>query len=725
MESHNEAPQSGASLLDYVQIFQRRRTIITQAFLVITTVTVLVTLLSRPVYQSSARLLVEAQSNNLNSVDASNPISELLELTAPQSVDTQEEVLQSPSLIKQVSTETGVPIEAFKVNEVEDTNVIEDTVEAGNPQLAAEAANRLLSDYIDQDVNRSLTEILSTQAFVTQRSAETQQQLSQSEANLEQFEQKYHVADIDTERTQQIQHMVSLQESLENDRAQLNAVDAQIHEDRGLFGRQQSRTVANSETTNPAISDMMVRLDDLKAQRDSMLQPGGYGPQAPSVKAIDGEIAGMQHRLALLPPLVASEAVNPNPERDTISDRLVDLQGQQAATAAQIGESTQDLANCKAAIGSYASIEVGLERLNRQHDLLTAQYEMFQDRLADLALRAKAHHATATIIESAAPVDIPVRPKRLLDIILGCILGLFVGVCLALLQEYLDDRINSVESAERMLSLPTLAQVPLVKAGEPALLTQINGFNPTAESYRILRTNINFAAIDAPIRTLVVASSGPGEGKSTTALNLSMAMAADGRKVILVDTDLRRPTIHKLLELPGIPGLTDVLLGEAKLDDVIIENKEIPNLSVITSGITPPNPSELLGSRRFRNIVDQLLQRCDLVVFDTPPTLVAADASVLASQSDGTLLVVETGGTKNASAVRTLQMLQRARANVLGVCYNKIETSRNKHHHYYYYYDSDKALSDEGTDQRRLDNFVQIGSGDHRANEDSSLGDIE
>ena len=302
------------------------------------------------------------------------------------------------------------------------------------------------------------------------------------------------------------------------------------------------------------------------------------------------------------------------------------------------------------------------------------------DQLADLNLREKAHHSGARIIESAAvPVD-PVRPKRGQSLLFAGFIGLCVGICLALLQEFLDDRLNSVDEATRVLGLPTLGYVPALSAADAHLLPQMKGLDPASESYRVLRTNIHFATVDAPARTLLITSSNPGEGKTTTAANLAFAMAMDGRKVILVDTDLRRPSLHALLELPPLPGLTDVLLGRAPLAPQEI----MPGLSVLTSGSAPPNPGELLNSRKFRALVQALTEQADLVIFDSPPVLVAADAAILASQMDGTIVVVETGATKKASARRTLQLLHQARASLLGVAYNKIRAQDGPG---YYYYD--------------------------------------
>ncbi len=322
----------------------------------------------------------------------------------------------------------------------------------------------------------------------------------------------------------------------------------------------------------------------------------------------------------------------------------------------------------------------------------------------------------------------PVRPKRLLNIIFGCFLGLFAGLAFALLQEYLDDHINGIEDAERLLGLPSLATVPFLKSDGPKLLSEFTGFNPAAESYRLLRTNIKFAALDSPIKTLVVTSSEPGEGKSTTAINLAMAMAADGRKVILVDGDLRRPTLHKVLELPILPGLTDVLLGEAEIEDVVNKINDVPNLSVITCGLSAPNPSELLGSRPFRNVIEQLKQHSDLVIFDAPPASVAADASVLAAIVDGTLVVVEAGATKSAMARRTVEMLRRARANILGICFNKITATSGGHYynyHYNYQYKSDDILSEEEQKQLTQSHLARTGGSKPQISENSSEGDDE
>jgi capsular exopolysaccharide synthesis family protein len=685
MEPQNDAPDTGVSLLQYVQIFQRRRQIVTQAFLVISCVSVVVTMLSKPVYEANAQMLVEAASSSISQVNNDDPIAGLTELSNPQSVSTQVQVLQSPTLLNEVCRETGVSPGDISVAPVRDTNVIATTVDSNSASRAALAANTLLADYINEDVNRGVSEIQGAEQFVQSRSDDVQQQLTQSEAALEAFKAQHHVADLDQEQANKIGEVQTLQAALNQQQANISALTSQIATDRQLLAQMPGATVSKSEVTNPTIADLSARIGDLQTQRASLLQPGGYGPDAPAVKVLDGQIQSLKSRLAKTPAFLPTVTSSPNQEIESVKSKMIELESEQAAVMAEENSTSQQLSAEQKSLGNFASWETALQRLDRQHDLYLAQFTMFQDKLADLAVREKSHHATATIIDSARVPTAPIRPRRLIDILLGCCLGLFVGVCLALLQEQLDDRINSVDDAERLLALPSLGQVPAVKAGDPMLLTETTGFNPVAEAYRILRTNINFAAIDNQLKSMAVVSAGPGEGKTSTALNLAIVMAADGRKVILVDTDLRRPTLHKRLEVPALPGVTDVLLGDAVIDDVLVKLEQYPNLSVMTCGLTPPNPSELLGSRKFQTLIEDLCNRADLVIFDTPPVLLAADASVLASQVDGVLMVIETGGTKNSGAKRMTQILRNARANILGVCYNKIISAAGQHSYYYYY----------------------------------------
>jgi capsular exopolysaccharide synthesis family protein len=196
------------------------------------------------------------------------------------------------------------------------------------------------------------------------------------------------------------------------------------------------------------------------------------------------------------------------------------------------------------------------------------------------------------------------------------------------------------------------------------LITLTDPRSPISEAYRTLRTNLSFSSLDEPIRTLVVTSAAPDEGKSTTVANLAVTMAQGGKKTILVDCDLRRPTLHEIFNLPVEPGLTNLLLEEG--DQQIVHDTEVEGLQVLTSGPLPPNPADLLGSQKIDQIISQLASSADIVLFDAPPVIAVTDATVLGSKVNGVLLVINAGKTRREHAARARELLDRAKVRIIG-----------------------------------------------------------
>ena len=686
MEPDNETQSNGLSPQEYLHILRRRRAIILQAFLIISVVGTAIALLSKNVYQANARLLVDAPTMNLNSVDASNALSQIFALTQPQNVSTQVEVLQSAPLADKVRRQIGPGNVQMAVAQVKETNLIDVVAEAGDPAVAAAAANALLNDYINDDVNQNLTEIEKAERFAENKQVKAHRRFLALQNQLQQFKHRNHLVEINANRTEQMGRVSALTDQARTMATELGALQAKLAATRSLLAAQPSTVATRVQASNALRASYQQEIDKIGIERVSLTQKGGFTAKAPQIIALDARAAALKRQLAAQPPMTTTESVSPNAIRATLQAGIGDLTTQEAAQKTQLADTRAALAQAKALVERFPVQEFQYATLKREADGAQAEDEAYSGRVADLALRAQAHHPTARIIQFAVADPEPVRPKRLQSILFACLIGLFVGVCLALLQEFLDDRINSVEEANRVLGLPSLGYVPSLSQADALLMPQMQGLDPASESYRVLRTNIHFAAVDAPARTLLVTSSNPGEGKTTTAVNLAFAMAVDGKKVILVDTDLRRPSVHKLLSLAHTPGLTDVLLGHASLDDTLLENEDMPNFVVLTAGSTPPNPSELLNSRTFRNLVDDLMGRADIVIFDSPPVLVASDAPILASQMDGTVLVVETGSTKKGAARQTVKLLHQARANVLGVAYNRMSAKDGGYGYYYYQY---------------------------------------
>ncbi|WP_035377852.1 CpsD/CapB family tyrosine-protein kinase [Fervidicella metallireducens] len=212
--------------------------------------------------------------------------------------------------------------------------------------------------------------------------------------------------------------------------------------------------------------------------------------------------------------------------------------------------------------------------------------------------------------------------------------------------------------------------------------------SPVAEAYRTLRTNIQFASFDKDIKTVVVTSSGPTEGKSTTAGNLAISMAEMGKKVLLIDCDLRRPSIHKKFKISNQEGLSNLLVENAKVEDVAV--KFMDNLLILTSGKIPPNPAEMLSSNKMRNFISEMKEEFDFIILDTPPVIAVTDAQILSTMADGVLLVVSSGQAEREAVERSKTLLVNVGANILGVVLNKVEINSRRGYGYYYYYGNEK-----------------------------------
>lgn len=223
-----------------------------------------------------------------------------------------------------------------------------------------------------------------------------------------------------------------------------------------------------------------------------------------------------------------------------------------------------------------------------------------------------------------------------------------------------------------------------------SLITELNPKSPISEAYRALRTNIQFSSIDEPVKVILVTSAQPEEGKSTTISNLAVTYAQEGKRVLIVDADLRKPTIHRYMSASNRLGLSNLLAGQFKVEDVAMDTR-IPNLSLISSGTIPPNPSELLSSKRMHTLLAQLKEEYDMVLIDSPPILAVTDSQILSSICDGVVMVINHGKVKREAARRAVSLLAYAKAKILGVVLNNKDMSRDESSYYYYYANKEQS----------------------------------
>jgi len=295
-------------------------------------------------------------------------------------------------------------------------------------------------------------------------------------------------------------------------------------------------------------------------------------------------------------------------------------------------------------------------------------------------------------VEKATPPPLPIQPGPLRNIILGALIGLLVTGAIAFTLEYLDDTLKTPQDIANVLGLPVVGYVAneaALEKSEGTPYVAASPRSPMAETFRTLRTNLEFASVDKPLKTILITSPGSSEGKTTVASNLAAVMAQANKRVILLEGDLRRPRVHRALGMTNQVGLSDVFRGQMDIRDVARYSK-VKDLAVITSGSLPPNPAELLGSARMSHILARLVESASVVVIDSPP-FVVTDATVLAAKVDGVLLVIQPGKTHAEAARALLAQLNRAGAHVVGVVLNRVPR-KSANYYGYYRYDSDSSI---------------------------------
>jgi polysaccharide biosynthesis transport protein len=368
------------------------------------------------------------------------------------------------------------------------------------------------------------------------------------------------------------------------------------------------------------------------------------------------------------------------------------IQGQLRTLEADITQTKDEIANKQEELGGLfsarqiADAEADIRGLELKLSSLQTTYASL------LGNSTRGATNTLSVVESANLPRIPVGPNKMMMILLAAAIGLVLAVGAAYLLEYLDDTVKTAAEAGKLLNLPVIGHIPEIEKGknDGTYLTK-NPRSAVAEAYRGLRTNLEFAAVDHPLKVILVSSAAVGDGKTSVAAGLATIMAQGGKTVLLVDADLRRPSIHRFLGLSNKNGLTDVFRNSIELHEAL-QTWNLEKVMVIPGGEPPPNPAELLGSRKMDTILDSLRKAADVVILDGPPFLVT-DAALLSAKVDGVLLVVKSGFSRKNEVLYSLEQLNRAGARVVGVALNGISRGNETIYSRYRYYGND-YLSD-------------------------------
>ncbi len=490
--------------------------------------------------------------------------------------------------------------------------------------------------------------------------------------------------------TLQSNRFISSEQSLE---AQVSQIEQQIA---ALQADVDQRSEASLETEQQQVEQQKTQLEE-------------------QIFLLQGEIANLEQEIDALTPRPAQSGFPApalvGPQKEQMKVLQADLLRKQFA----LDLAQQTYLELVLPSRSSAATTPEQDRQNQQQSSLALYQQIYAALLSNYeAVRLARLQNTPNVVqvEKATASTIPVTPRPLTNILVGVALGMVAAGTLAFMIEYLDDTLKTPSDIASVLGLPVVGYVAassdLEESGELPFVAR-NPRSPVAEAFRSLRTNLEFASVDRPLRTILVTSPGPSEGKTTIATNLAAVMAQGSKRVILVDGDLRRPRVHRAMGMSNHVGLSELFRSQSSVRDVARYSK-ISNLAVITSGSLPPNPAELLGSERMNHILERLEESATAVVIDSPPFIVA-DASVLAAKVDGVVLVVQPGRTHAEQAQAILEQLNRAGARVVGVVLNRIPRQRSDYYggYRYYHYDTKHGYSYEGAADKKRESAKGLG----------------
>ncbi len=450
-----------------------------------------------------------------------------------------------------------------------------------------------------------------------------------------------------------------------------------------LAGERIARTYAEILKSRPLLENVLLKLGfptDL---------PENEIPFKPSVQAIrDTQLIRIS--VESLDPKLAADAANTLAEvfveerAKSQAERFSTLKASLEAQVAKIDEDIAQLSERKDKVYNPEDAKSLDQQLISLRDMRTR----LLSSLYEIQLSEARYTDLITIVERAKVPERPIKPRKLLNSLISGILGGMVAVMVAFLLEYMDTSLKNPEQVEALTGLPVLGNIfefsPNPGKKEEIYIPMEHPRSHTAESFRILRANLEFLSVDKPVEALCITSAGPEEGKTSVALNLGIAMAQGGKKVVLVDADLRKPKVHQLLELTQSPGLSEALIAKAPVEKYLKPWGK--NLFVLTSGRLPPNPADLLASQRMGELLMELRDLADIVIVDSPPILACADTVFLGKWVDGILMVAEWGKTDRSAFVEAVERARQGGLRVLGTVLNKVKPPSKGYYYYYYYY---------------------------------------
>ncbi|HWR59938.1 MAG TPA: polysaccharide biosynthesis tyrosine autokinase [Thermodesulfovibrionales bacterium] len=543
------------------------------------------------------------------------------------------------------------------------TNIIKLSYTSTNAELAKDVANGLVQAFLEQTIAFKAEEASRTLDFLDQQLENIKKDLDVAERNLEAFKRTTGVVLLDAESQELIRKYSETEKTRAEAMLQKKQIEFALTSLKDAMTRQQTYSPSVFRD-DPLISGMAAKAAELEVQKQSLLAE--YTTAHPTVRTLQEQIDQIQRNIQ-----VTYETGLKN------SDRMEsNITGQLAIYEAQLKR--------------LPSRERELARLIRVFKVNADIYTFLLQKREETRIARASTISNIDIVDPAITPDEPVRPKKLLYIFLGLVAGTMISVFAAFFMEYLDDTIKDAETAKRELQVPLLTVIPFIPTKEGDVekekhITLITHYEPKStvtEAFRSLRTSIHFSGVNKKRQVLLVTSSLPYEGKTTIMGNLAVILGQAAGRVLLLDCDLRRPSLHKLFGHDKVPGLTEILAGENNIYSYA-HNTGIAGLDFISAGTTPPNPAELLGSEKMKALLQDFRSRYDTILLDAPPVLAVTDALLLSTMTDMVFMVLELGRVPIKAAVHGRELLQNVGAPIAGFVLNDKSERRLERYGYY------------------------------------------
>ncbi|MBN1348929.1 polysaccharide biosynthesis tyrosine autokinase [candidate division KSB1 bacterium] len=642
--------------------------------------------------------------------------------------------------------------ESISANSIPNSEVIKIEVKAYSP-IAAEIIANTIADVLKKrnlEVRREETN--NVRKIIEEQLGMFKRQLDEAEITLKLFKEQSKVTAIEQEAAEVLQRITEAENIYNQAKANLDAAEKRLSYIQNKLEKERKDLVPSvTKITSPWAQKLKQQLVDLEIQYTT-LKVQNYADSHPKMRNLKRQIDQTKENLKeeSLKIAAGENIVDPISQIQNFMEESIALEIEMQTYQAQEKALQEVIDNYNRKLSTLPDKELRLAQLLRNKEVNEKIYMMLLEKREEAKIAEAEKVGNIRIIDPAQIPRFPVEPRKALNLIVGFILGLSIGMGLAFLITFLDSSIKTSEEVEQLTNLSVLGTIPRIRSTpkkvSPAhykfnggrktnelvsrLITETNPKSPEAEAFRTLRTNLQFSAFESPLKTILITSSSPNEGKSLITANLSIATAQMGLKTLLIDADLRKPVLHLLFQKRREPGLINLITTskalkhqlphriarqpgdsiyqgyqfdetdesalsmEEELDAElrrIISATHVNNLDLLTCGVIPPNPSEILASETIKRILHELRSRYDAIIVDTPPINIVTDAGILSPLVDGSVLVVKIGGGSEKDIKRAKSLLQQARGKIIGVVINFIDgkDGYSNYYRYYYYDDSD------------------------------------